>query len=40
MTRRKAKRRDWRVVVFLVLSVLIVLAMILAMFLPSVFTPS
>ncbi len=32
MTRRKAPRRDWRIVVFLILSVLIVLTMVLAYF--------
>ncbi len=40
MTRRKAGRRDWRMITFLVISIIIVLSMVLAMFLPYVFTPS
>ncbi len=40
MTRRKANRRDWRMIVFLVISIIIVLSMVLAMFLPYVFMPS
>ncbi len=32
MTRKKAKRQDWRMVVFLVISAVIVLTMLLSMF--------
>lgn len=39
MTRRKAGRRDWRVTVFLVISLIIVLSMILAMVLPGLSMP-
>lgn len=35
MTRRKAPRRDWRMTVFLVISLIIVLSMVLTMFLVS-----
>ncbi len=39
MAKRRAQQRDWRVIVFLVLSLLIVLSMILSMFLPGIQTP-
>jgi predicted nucleic acid-binding Zn ribbon protein len=32
MTRKKAKRQDWRMVVFLIISAVIVLTMLLSMF--------
>ena len=32
MTRKKAKRQDWRMVVFLVISTVIILTMLLSMF--------
>lgn len=32
MTRKKTKRQDWRMVVFLVISAVIVLTMLLSMF--------
>ncbi len=35
MTRRKAPRRDWRMTVFLAISLIIVLSMVLTMFLVS-----
>lgn len=35
MTRRKSRRRDWRVILFLVISLLIVLSMILFTILPA-----
>ncbi len=40
MARRRTGRRDWRVTVFLVISIIIVLSMVLAMFLPGLFIPS
>lgn len=39
MARRKNPRRDWRLILFLVLSLLIVISMILAMVLPGIQTP-
>lgn len=39
MARRKSQQRDWRVVVFLVLSLLIVISMVLAMILPGLQAP-
>ncbi len=39
MAKRRPRQRDWRVILFLVLSLLIVLSMILAMFLPGIQTP-
>ena len=35
MARKKAQRRDWRMVVFLVISIVIVLSMVLFMVLPA-----
>lgn len=35
MTRRKARRRDWRMTLFLIVSLIIVLSMVLTMFLVS-----
>jgi hypothetical protein len=35
MSRRKAQRRDWRLTVFLVISLIIVLSMVLTTFLVS-----
>lgn len=35
MARRKSRRRDWRVILFLVVSLLIVLSMILFTILPA-----
>ncbi len=35
MARRKSRRRDWRVILFLVISLLIVLSMILFTILPA-----
>lgn len=32
MTRRKSKRQDWRMVVFLIISAVIVLTMLLSLF--------
>lgn len=39
MARRKGSQRDWRVILFLALSLLIVLSMILAMILPGISLP-
>lgn len=39
MSRRKQNRRDWRVTVFLVVSLIIVLSMILSMVVPGLFLP-
>lgn len=39
MARRRKQQRDWRVIVFLALSLLIVISMILAMILPGLQTP-
>ena len=39
MARRRNPQRDWRVILFLALSLLIVISMILAMILPSLQTP-
>lgn len=40
MARRRSGQRDWRMTVFLVVSLIIVISMILAMFLPGIVTPS
>lgn len=40
MARRKSGSRDWRMTVFLLISLIIVLSMILAMIVPGIFTPS
>jgi uncharacterized protein YpmS len=39
MARRKNNRRDWRVTVFVVISLIIVLSMILAMIVPGLSVP-
>ena len=40
MARRRSQgRRDWRMVVFLIISIVIVLSMILAVVLPAVYLP-
>lgn len=39
MARRKNPQRDWRMIVFLVLSLLIVISMLLAMILPGLSLP-
>ncbi len=35
MARKKSQRRDWRVIVFLLISLVIVLSMVLFMILPA-----